>query len=80
MKEMAAEIAKAIKWVHDHAAKNGGHPNSIFVVVHSAGACLAASVSADDRYLKAEGLTLANIKGASRSIRCLRCAEAGRWS
>lgn len=63
VKEMTADIAKAIKWVHDHAAKNGGDPDSIFVAGHSAGAHLAALVCTDDRYLKAEGLTLANIKG-----------------
>jgi len=33
------------------------------VAGHSAGAHLAALVCTDDRYLKAEGLTLANIKG-----------------
>lgn len=63
VKEMTADIAKAIKWVHDHAANNGGDPDSIFVAGHSAGAHLAALVCTDDRYLKAEGLSLANIKG-----------------
>jgi arylformamidase len=63
VKEMTADIAKAIKWVHDHAAKNGGDPDSIFVAGHSAGAHLAALVCTDDRYLKAEGLSLAKIKG-----------------
>jgi arylformamidase len=63
VKEMTGDIAKAIKWVHDHAAKNGGDPDSIFVAGHSAGAHLAALVCTDDRYLKAEGLSLAKIKG-----------------
>ncbi|WP_202921109.1 alpha/beta hydrolase [Anatilimnocola aggregata] len=40
VKEMTADIAKAIKWVHGHAAKNGGDPDSIFVAGHSAGAHL----------------------------------------
>jgi acetyl esterase/lipase len=63
VKEMTGDVAKAIRWVHDHAKKNGGNPNSIFVMGHSAGAHLAALVCTDDRYLKAEGLSLSIIKG-----------------
>lgn len=61
--EMTGDIAKAIKWVHDHAAEHGGSPDTIFVMGHSAGAHLAALVCTDDRYLKAERLSLANVKG-----------------
>ena len=57
------DIAKAIRWVHDHAQEYGGDPNSIFVMGHSAGAHLAALVCTDDRYLKAESLSLSIIKG-----------------
>lgn len=60
---MAADVAKAFRWVHDNAAKIGGNPEAIIVTGHSAGAQLAALVSIDERYLKAEGLSLANIKG-----------------
>jgi arylformamidase len=63
VKEMAGDIAKAIRWVHAHAKEYGGDPNSIFVMGHSAGAHLAALVCTDDRYLKAEGLPLSIIKG-----------------
>jgi arylformamidase len=63
VKEMTGDIAKAIKWIHDRAKDHGGDPNSIFVAGHSAGAHLAALVCTDDRYLKAEGLSLADIKG-----------------
>ena len=63
VKEMTGDIAKAIRWVHEHAKEFGGNPNSIFVMGHSAGAHLAALVCTDDRYLKAEGLSLAIIKG-----------------
>jgi arylformamidase len=63
LKEMTGDIAKAIKWIHDHAKDFGGDPNTIFVAGHSAGAHLAALVCTDGRYLQAEGLTLANIKG-----------------
>jgi arylformamidase len=63
IKEMTGDVAKAIHWVHDHAKEYGGDPNSIFVMGHSAGAHLAALVCTDDRYLKAEGLSLSIIKG-----------------
>ncbi len=63
VKEMTGDIAKAIRWAHDHAKEFGGNPNSIFVMGHSAGAHLAALVCTDDRYLQAEGLSLALIKG-----------------
>jgi len=61
--EMTGDIAKAIRWVHDHAQEYGGDPKSIFVMGHSAGAHLAALVCTDDRYLKAEGLPLSIIMG-----------------
>ena len=61
--EMAGDVAKAIRWVHDHAREYGGDPDTIFVMGHSAGAQLAALVCTDDRYLKAEGLPLSIIKG-----------------
>jgi arylformamidase len=63
VKEMTGDVAKAIRWAHDHAQDYGGNPNSIFVMGHSAGAHLAALVSTDDRYLKAEGLSLSLVKG-----------------
>ncbi len=63
VKEMTSDIAKAIRWTHDHAKEYGGDPNSIFVMGHSAGAHLAALVCTDERYLKAEGLSLSIIKG-----------------
>jgi acetyl esterase/lipase len=63
VKEMAGDIARAIHWIHDHARDYGGDPSSIFVMGHSAGAHLAALVCTDDRYLKAEGLSLSILKG-----------------
>jgi acetyl esterase/lipase len=57
------DIAKSIRWVHDHIAEHGGDPHRLLVMGHSAGAQLAALVCIDDRYLKAEGLSLAVIKG-----------------
>ena len=63
IKQIAADVAKAIRWTHDQARNYGGDPNSLFVMGHSAGAQLAALVCTDDRYLKAEKLSLAIIKG-----------------
>lgn len=63
VQEMTGDIAKAIHWVHDHAVEHGGSPDAIFVAGHSAGAHLAALVCTDGRYLEAEGLPLATIKG-----------------
>jgi acetyl esterase/lipase len=57
------DIAKSIHWVHDHIAEYGGDPKRLLVMGHSAGAQLAALVCIDDRYLKAEGLSLNIIKG-----------------
>jgi arylformamidase len=63
MATIVGDIAKSIRWVHDHIAEHGGDPQRLFIMGHSAGAQLAALVSIDDRYLKAEGLSLGIIKG-----------------
>src|SRR5499426_1440115 len=57
------DVAKSIRWVHDHIAEYGGDPKRLFVMGHSAGAQLAAIVCTDDRYLKGEKLSLDIIKG-----------------
>ncbi len=63
MATIVRDIAKSIRWVHDHIAEHGGDPNRLFIMGHSAGAQLAALICTDDRYLKAEGLSLAITKG-----------------
>jgi acetyl esterase/lipase len=63
IKQIAEDVARAIHWTHDHAGDYGGDPNTNFVMGHSAGAQLAALVCTDDRYLKAENLSLSIIKG-----------------
>src|SRR5712691_6441002 len=63
MATIVRDVAKSIHWVHEHIAEHGGDPKRIFVMGHSAGAQLAALVCTDDRYLKAEGLSLAIVKG-----------------
>jgi len=62
MGTIVRDIAKSIRWVHAHIAEHGGDPKRLLVMGHSAGAQLAALVSIDERYLKAEGLSLDIIK------------------
>ena len=63
MGDIVRDVAKSIRWVHDNVAKHGGDPTRIFLMGWSAGAQLAALICTDDRYLKAEGLSLAIVKG-----------------
>ncbi len=63
IKDIGGDVARAIRWVHDHAGEYGGDPNTIFVMGHSAGAQLAALISTDERYLQKEGLSLSIIRG-----------------
>jgi acetyl esterase/lipase len=63
MATIVRDIAKSIRWVHDHIAEYGGDPQRLFVMGHSAGAQLAALICTDERYLQSEGLSLAIIKG-----------------
>jgi arylformamidase len=63
MATIVGDIARSIHWVHDRIAEYGGDPNRLLVMGHSAGAQLAALICTDERYLKAEGLSLAIIKG-----------------
>ena len=63
MATLIRDVAKAAGWVHAHIADYGGDPKRMFVMGHSAGAQLAAIICTDDRYLKAEGVPLTDIKG-----------------
>jgi acetyl esterase/lipase len=57
------DIAAAVAWVKRNIAKYGGDPQKIFVIGHSAGAYLAALLALDARYLAAQGVTPADIRG-----------------
>lgn len=63
MATIVRDIARSIRWVHDHIAEHGGDPKRLLIMGHSAGAQLAALICTDDRYLKAEGLSLTITKG-----------------
>lgn len=62
MATIVGDIAKSIRWVHYHIAEHGGDPKRLFIMGHSAGAQLAALICTDERYLKAEGVSLAIVK------------------
>jgi acetyl esterase/lipase len=63
MEVLIRDVAKALGWVHKHIAEYGGDPNRIFVMGHSAGAQLAALLCIDHRYLAAEQVPPAALKG-----------------
>lgn len=63
MDVLTRDVAKSLGWVYKNVAKHGGDPQRIFVGGHSAGAQLAALICTDDRYLKAEGVPFAALKG-----------------
>jgi acetyl esterase/lipase len=62
--EHIKDVARAFAWTHKNIQQYGGNPAQIFVSGHSAGGHLAALLATDETYLKAEGLTLAAIRGA----------------
>jgi acetyl esterase/lipase len=63
METIFRDVAKALAWTVGNVGNYGGDGSQIFVMGHSAGAQLAALMCTDNRYLKAEGVTLANLKG-----------------
>lgn len=63
MGTLTRDVAKAFKWVHDHAAEHGGDPSRVIVGGHSAGAQLAALICTDEKYLKEEGVDFGVLKG-----------------
>jgi acetyl esterase/lipase len=62
--EHVKDVARAFAWVHKHVPEYGGRPDELFVCGHSAGGHLAALLATDESYLKAEGLSLKDVKGA----------------
>ncbi len=63
MNAITSDVASALGWVHKNIAAHGGDPARVFVMGHSSGGQLAALMCTDDRYAKAEGFSLAMIKG-----------------
>jgi acetyl esterase/lipase len=61
--EHVKDVARAFAWTRGHIAEYGGRPDQLFLAGHSAGGHLVALLATDDTYLKAEGLSTADVKG-----------------
>ena len=61
--EHARDVARAVAWLHDHAAAYGGRPDRLVLCGHSAGGHLCALIACDDQYLKAEGRSPKDVCG-----------------
>ena len=61
---MVNDCGRAVLWTAQHIAEYGGDPNRIFVMGHSAGGGIAASLSTDDPFFARLGLAKNQIKGA----------------
>jgi arylformamidase len=57
------DVAKALSWIFESIGSYGGDPNQIFLMGHSAGAHLAALVTADKAYLSSLGKSPAMLSG-----------------
>ncbi|MEM1323752.1 MAG: alpha/beta hydrolase [Bacteroidota bacterium] len=57
------DLAAALRWLYDQAGKYGYDAQNIFVGGFSSGAHLSALLGMDERYLKAQGLSFANLRG-----------------
>jgi acetyl esterase/lipase len=57
------DVAAAVAWTCRHIAEYGGDPRRIYLLGHSAGGHLVSLLATDEAYLKAEGLTAADLKG-----------------
>jgi acetyl esterase/lipase len=55
--------ALALRWAHEHAAEIGGSPRSLFLMGHSAGAHIAASLALDPRHLRKVGGDASWVRG-----------------
>src|SRR5687767_2990751 len=63
MGAITRDVASALGWVQRNIAAHGGDPARLLVMGHSSGGQLAALMCPDDRYAKAEGFPLTNVKG-----------------
>jgi acetyl esterase/lipase len=62
--EHIKDVAAAFAWTKKNIEKHGGRKDQIFVCGHSAGGHLVALLATNESYLKAEGCSLKDIKGA----------------
>ncbi len=57
------DVAKAFAWTADNIAKHGGDPKKIVLAGHSAGGHLVSLLATNEKYLKAEKKSFADIRG-----------------
>lgn len=53
--EFIQDGARALQWTREHVAELGGDPDAIFLMGHSAGAHLAATLALDAKYVREAG-------------------------
>ncbi len=63
VEDQARDVAASIAFLKSNAARIGFDGGQIVLMGHSAGAHLSALVGTDERYLRAEGLTFADLRG-----------------
>ncbi|OYX16459.1 MAG: esterase [Sphingomonadales bacterium 32-67-7] len=63
VEEQASDVAAALAYLLGRAGELGIDPTRVVITGHSAGAHLVALVGTDERYLKAAGLSFADIDG-----------------
>src|SRR5207245_1238220 len=57
------DVARAFAWARKHIADYGGRPDQLFLLGHSAGGHLVSLLATDDKYLRAEGLEVTDVRG-----------------
>jgi len=63
MGHSAGDVARAVAWAKENIGQYGGDPSRLFLMGHSAGGHLVSLLGTDESYLRAEGLSLADIRG-----------------
>ena len=63
VEDEAADVAHAVRYLIDNAARLGFDPGRIVIMGHSAGAHLVSLVGTDEQYLRGAGLSFASIDG-----------------
>jgi acetyl esterase/lipase len=61
--EFIQDGARAVLWVREHVSEFGGDPSALFLMGHSAGAHIAASLALDSRYLREIGGDTSWVRG-----------------
>jgi len=60
--EHIKDVARAFAWTHKHITEYGGRTDDLFLCGHSAGGHLVSLLATDESYLKAEGLSLKDVR------------------